>query len=297
MSHKKPTLILALLLIATLTTSACGQPEYHVELITPPASEALLRVGFVSGSESGLEFTLRNISGAALYYTGGYRLYHYEDEGWQLNHVHDGSGIYYLEPEAVREYALEWADAADEQELIPDGRFMLAKQIFTDLQNPDSFDYFRFEFRVLPWYIWEFVWDWSHELPWYWDSGLPDAAILSPLSTNIVVVGEVEVSRSGISFTVENQANIYYSYPRSWYLAHYVGGRWWHVPHLDEWPFWPLNKILLPSGETEQFDIEWEDVFGELPPGRYMFIRSFTPWAEHYSERTTEYVMIEFAIR
>jgi hypothetical protein len=282
MTYKKTFLLLLLTTAIGLIIGAC---QYRVEVITPMESEGLLRVGFVNGSESGLEFTLRNISGTTLYYGNGYRLYRHENEQWELAHSQYGSIIYHLEPETVRDYYIEWAEILPNQELapilIPGGRYLFAKQIFTDPQNLDSFEYFRFEFDLLPWYAWEVTRDWAQERI--------DAAVLSSASSNVVVIDDVEVSRSGIAFTLENRTNTKYVYGMGWYLAHYIDGRWQSAAARYRRDITAIG-LILPGGTIQHYNIEWGYIFDALPPGRYMFIRAY------HSQIATEYVMIEFAV-
>jgi len=106
--------------------------------------------------------------------------------------------------------------------------------------------------------------------------GAPDNITSSEI---ILLASETEVSRTGIRFQVENQStiNFHYSYP--WELAQFVDERWNPAPFLpgiDSTSFvFPLIKHLLLAEETNESNINWDWLFGELPPGRYMFIRYY----------------------
>jgi hypothetical protein len=74
-----------------------------------------------------------------------------------------------------------------------------------------------------------------------------------------------------------------------WFLAHYIDGRWRPAPQINSHII-TLQGLVLPAYATQHYNIEWEDTFGALPPGRYMFIRRY------HSPIAAEYVMIEFAV-
>jgi hypothetical protein len=90
----------------------------------------------------------------------------------------------------------------------------------------------------------------------------------------IVLVGEVEASRTGIAFSLENRADSEFSYGDLWDMAHYIDGCWTPVPHLSGAGARVslLMRFWLQSGGINEYRQEWDLIFGELPPGRYMFI-------------------------
>ena len=91
----------------------------------------------------------------------------------------------------------------------------------------------------------------------------------------IVLAGDVEVSRTGIMFSLENLSGLDFCYGAQWDMAYYEQGRWIPVPHMPGAgnQFWPDIGYGLQSGGVEFFRQEWDWYFGELPPGRYMYIR------------------------
>ena len=122
------------------------------------------------------------------------------------------------------------------------------------------------------------------------------AAARSP-GDKIVLHGEVEVSRTGIAFSLENRTDSLFCYGSRWDMAYYVDNNWTPVPHLPGGGGEVWNDILnaLQSGGIEQNRHEWSRRFGELPPGRYMFIRE--GWLGEWNPNIeTVYATVEFHI-
>ena len=123
-----------------------------------------------------------------------------------------------------------------------------------------------------------------------------DSAIRSP-GDKIVLHGEVEVSRTGIEFSFENRTDSLFYYGSRWDMAYYLDGHWTPVPHLPGagGGVWTDELYSLQSGGIEQNRREWGWRFGELPPGRYMFIRE--GWLGEWNPNIeTVYVQVEFHI-
>lgn len=91
----------------------------------------------------------------------------------------------------------------------------------------------------------------------------------------IVLVGDVEVSLTGIAFSLENRTDLGFNYGEPWELAYYADGHWMPVPYLPEVSdkIWVCIGFSLQSGGIQQYRQDWDWLFGELLPGRYMFIR------------------------
>lgn len=119
-----------------------------------------------------------------------------------------------------------------------------------------------------------------------------------PPSRTIVLSSRVHVSPTSISFRFRNRIFRPYSHGLSYELAHYVDGTWEPVPHIPSDYFrLPLaigftNLPRLGVSETVRFDI----MFGELPPGRYMFIRSHSRSYPAGLPRNIEYLAFEFEV-
>jgi len=115
-------------------------------------------------------------------------------------------------------------------------------------------------------------------------------------SRDIVLVGEVEVSRTGIAFSLENRSGLEFNYGARWSLAEYVSGRWIPVEHLPgSGIFWHLIGFSLQAGGIQQYRQEFDGLYDVLPPGRYMFIRD--GWLGVWDRnQETVYAVVEFVI-
>lgn len=59
---------------------------------------------------------------------------------------------------------------------------------------------------------------------------------------------------------------------------------------------WNSIAYLLPKGETREFDVNWEWIFGELPSGTYRLIKEFMDFRKTADYDTFEY-WVEFEIQ
>ena len=59
---------------------------------------------------------------------------------------------------------------------------------------------------------------------------------------------------------------------------------------------WNSIAYLLPKGETREFEINWEWIFGELPSGTYRLIKEFMDFRGTANYDTYEY-WVEFEIK
>jgi hypothetical protein len=105
------------------------------------------------------------------------------------------------------------------------------------------------------------------------------------------------ISSTSISFSLENRTDMDFYYGAPWDLACYSDGIWVPVQHLPGRGGGAWHDLLysLQSGKTEQFDVNWEWRFGELPPGRYMYILSGY-FGEYKPDREVIYATVEFTI-
>jgi len=119
------------------------------------------------------------------------------------------------------------------------------------------------------------------------------SAIDSP-GDQIVLVGDIEVSRIGMIFSLENRTDYTFFYGAPWDLAYYLDGEWFPVPHQPGagGGAWTMQMYSLQSGGIQRYIQHWDWRFGELPPGRYMFIRN--GWLDQDSG--TAYALVEFYI-
>ena len=113
----------------------------------------------------------------------------------------------------------------------------------------------------------------------------------------IVLSGEAEVSRTRISFSLENRSDYMFTYGAAWDLAYYSNGSWLPVTHLPGAGdfVWTMQAYILQSGEIREYGFDWSWRFGELEPGRYMFIRN--GWLGDWSPYGNNvYAAVEFHI-
>ena len=60
----------------------------------------------------------------------------------------------------------------------------------------------------------------------------------------------------------------------SWFLQEYRDGIW--VDLLPEDTVWTTEAYSIPIGESRSFHIDWGELTGELSPGRYRIVKSFS---------------------
>ena len=127
-----------------------------------------------------------------------------------------------------------------------------------------------------------------------------EAAIAAATQSNddrITPVGNVIVSGMSIIFSLENRTDSDFYYGSQWDMAYYSDERWIPVQHLPGagGGAWTSELYSLQSGETRQFEVNWEWRFGELPPGKYTYIQSGY-FGEYKPEHEVVYATIEFVI-
>jgi len=113
----------------------------------------------------------------------------------------------------------------------------------------------------------------------------------------IVPVGSVDVSRTEIAFSLQNVTTYEFSYGAPWDLAFYSNGNWLPVTHLPGagGSGWPAIGFSLQGGGIKNYRQNFEWHFGELLPGRYMFIRD--GWLGEWSmDRDSVYALVEFIV-
>jgi len=127
-----------------------------------------------------------------------------------------------------------------------------------------------------------------------------ETAIASAMQSDDDRITHVEtaaISSTSIKFSLENRTDLDFFYGAQWDMAYNVDGRWMPVQHLPGQGGGVWNSLLysLQSGDSEQFEVDWEWRFGELPPGRYVYI--FDGYFGEYSpDHEIVYVTVEFTI-
>ena len=113
----------------------------------------------------------------------------------------------------------------------------------------------------------------------------------------VTLVGEAEVSRTDVSFSLENCTETEFCYGAHWDMAFFSDGLWIPLNHIPGagGGGWPDILYTMQSGETKQFIYAWVWRFGELGPGRYMILIDgwFGNWSQH---QEPVYAVVEFDI-
>ena len=106
----------------------------------------------------------------------------------------------------------------------------------------------------------------------------------------VVLYGEASPSASGITYYFQNLSHEEVTFGLNWILAEYVHGQWLPMPFLpDAILDIAAIAIIIDAGQIQRETISFLNWHGELPAGRYMFIR------RHHSYQG-EYLLIEFTI-
>jgi len=126
------------------------------------------------------------------------------------------------------------------------------------------------------------------------------AAVAMETHDQIIQLGDAIVSQTGIAFSKQNRTCQDFNYGSPWDLAYYTNGAWAPVQHLPgaDGGMWTLEGRMLQPGGILHYRQEWAWRFGELPPGRYMFIRSgwLGEWSDRARDHDNVYAIVEFFI-
>jgi len=296
---KKMTWLLALLLaLVLLVGCATTQPPNETTSPTLPSPtrgetnatgpfDILVR----GGNGFDFSFILRNNSDETFFYSDAYRLYVYADS-WQFHHQHTGSGAeYYLRPGAVRNISVPWGGRGVSMQIEP-GNYRLVMESI------------EIEFEQLHWVDGEGSRVDTSDQDWL-------GFVLAGQPASGAQVSNVAATPVGMTFTLENRSDSGFFYGVSYTLARYENGQWLTLPFIIDDAIWISIGFTLPSGETQDYEIEWAWLYGELAPGRYMFIRDMSltvkpfvyevdgveRWSNiHHRYPTVVYLMVEFEL-
>jgi|GEM_PF-2011121 len=218
----------------------------------------------------GLGFVLRNNSDEIFFYSDAYRLYVYADT-WLLHHENAGSGAeYYLRPGAMRDIHVQWSRGFGGQ--IEPGRYRLVMETLD------------IEFEQL---------HWSDE-----ENLAAQGAVWRQARIDFVAAGEpapgavvsdVVATPAGMTFTLRNESSAGFFYGYAFDVARYEDGGWMPVPFIIDNAGWILLGFLLDAGESRDYAIDWAWMFGELAPGRYMFVRDLSLTSEPFVQSDGEH--------
>lgn len=295
---KKMAWLLAMLLTLALLAGCASLLPHTNEPATMPTRGEINATGpfdvhVQHHNGFGLGFLLRNNSEEIFFYSDAYRLYVYADT-WLLLHEHAGSGAeYYLRPGAVRDIHVQWGGRGGGGQIEP-GRYRLVMETL------------EVEFEQLLW---------SDEENLAVQQAAQRQAridfIMAGQPAPGAVVTNVAATPTGMTFTLHNESTAGFFYGLLFDIARYEDGRWVAVPFVIEDVAWNLPGFELSPGETRDYQERWGWLFGELAPGRYMFMRelsltdeSFVQsdgdneiWSNIHSRYPTQvHLMIEFEL-
>jgi len=276
-----------------------GDTDSITEDVIEPGPVNPLRSVVNFSTEFALGYTLHNSTGNTFYYDMSYELFREEQGEWEQVLLRDNeTALFSIDPGIIREYHVEWSDVARElgdttdHIRIPPGRYMLVRKLFIDPQKTDEFEELRIEFDVFT----------QRDMILHRDSlrqKYLDFILSGPTSDNIILSGAVDVSQTGIAFSLENRSREEYVYGEQWDLVQSKDGLLQYVPPIIDNYGWVSILNTLRSGGIQRYEMQWEWLFGKLTPGRYAWIREYSPASEYpLPDRrfTKEYVVVVFVI-
>ncbi|MCL2224721.1 MAG: hypothetical protein FWB96_07120 [Defluviitaleaceae bacterium] len=192
--------------------------------------------------------------------------------------------LFSMATDAIAAGASGWGQPGDGITVFLDPYTPEQKEIFTDflLENEFNPEIFTIEPAVTPQMV-------QHRL------NRAATAAASP-STQIIPVGVVDVSQTGIGFSLENTTDEDFLYGSPWDVARYENGTWIPVPHLPGAGGrpWTDEGYTLLAHEINHYRISFDTFFDPLPHGRYIFIRQ--GWNGNWPHNTRIYAVVEFEI-
>ncbi len=97
----------------------------------------------------------------------------------------------------------------------------------------------------------------------------------------------------GASFQLDNQSGWCIEYGDLYDIEIRIGNQWRDILNPSGGP---LHAFSLESGKTTSFEVSWPHAFGELPPGQYRIIKSYS-WRGNFHRRSDNYMACEFEIQ
>jgi len=273
-----------------------------------------LEVGMIRGEDGlSLSFILRNETDRGLYYSHGFTIYRNYEDSWEIVHriesdisdfIPSGKNIQYT-VRFMDFHGLYYALDGVHDELLEQNRIRLLPGIYrferyfyNDITDENPTAIASFEFEVLPdgQYFDEQLW--AHVEPQNWDF------ITASRTSNALIVPSdmLNISRTGIRFSVSNNFDRPFFYNDSFELFRLEGGQWRQLQLFTAQDIlWARNT--LENGQSTQFNLDWS-FFGELDNGRYLLLLTFDDrsgslfWGDQTIQNSyfIEYVMVEFRI-
>jgi len=283
------------LIIAAIIIAVSEWRIRHNPIVTPGWP---IDIYIINNNGHGLNFTQRNTYGTTLYYTYGFRIYRYEADEWKLAYTQPGQNVRRIRPNTIRNNLVQWGRSP-----LPEGQYRFARDFFLTPRTTSVYKTLYADFDVVceqtlsdqqeQYHLSGDASSWRKDYIAFVTAGASSRAI--------VPAGRVQVSRTAIAFTSRNRSFRGFSHGDMWELAHYADGAWLPVPFVPIDGFWlPLSGGIGVLPRFWWLDtIQFHFAHGELPPGRYMFIRRHFRFNDDSGGRyfDYEYMMFEFVIR
>lgn len=97
-------------------------------------------------------------------------------------------------------------------------------------------------------------------------------------NTNIVLeIVEDTLSPSGVVIKMTNYTDENLWYGEDFTLVEWIDEKWYVVPYKDDENYgFPAIGYTLAAKQSEEMNIAWDYAYGELSPGTYQLIKSFS---------------------
>ena len=284
-----------------------------------------IHINHVSGFS--LAFSIRNTWDKALYYGDGYRIYKYEDEEWVAVALPEESVANSTEinrridANTIRRHSHSFGHGGGNFDFfeLPFGRYKFVRNYFVNPNDTNDYKTLVFEFGIWPWWADSFGLGTEEDAQDNWmqceielqksqsvvrfhNRRQKHISFVTAGDTSeiITLASKVEVSRTEIAFGLHNFSDEEFMYGLGFELAKYVDGRWQPAPFAHD--YWAVSDIglIIEGGDTLDELIQFTWIFGELEPGKYMFIRSHSPSSRPRDniivDIDQEYLMVKFVV-
>ncbi|MDL2289536.1 hypothetical protein LJB83_02095 [Clostridia bacterium OttesenSCG-928-F22] len=91
-----------------------------------------------------------------------------------------------------------------------------------------------------------------------------------------MAVKEGSVSSTGVTLMLSNTSQYEYTCGMEYRLEQRLDEEWKAVEPIDENYAFTEIGVLLPAGKTQEMLVDWEELYGELTPGRYRISKDFS---------------------
>ena len=236
----------------------------------------------------GLEFMLRNDTGHQLYYDDNFRV-----DSARMSEKNNPSGLQIINHGDTKSAHVSWEGQLDT------GLYTFERDFFLDAGLTEFYTTLTLEFDVIAWHF--FAED-APPIPPHLQARHDaraqehiDFILAGGASEVIVLDGDVNVSRTEISFRMANLSEHEFLYGLGYSLLIYDDG-WKNAPTiLDSWGIPGIGLTINAGGfVNDNLDFEW--LYGILENGNYMVIRSHDLFLRAGAPTVQEFLIIEFTI-